>query len=347
MTDISGLFAHRHLPLWLPPRPAGPHRARHHRLAMLRRPDQRHLRHRSPDLLARHPGHGPLRPLAAALPAPRSPHRSRRHPRRRLLHLRLHCSGSSTSPISSPSTCFLPPSPSSTLSLAVHLHPAWTLPSFCFPSFHFPPELRKSRPRIPSPSSRYLLADTCSSALYPSHLRGDFPLEPAQGDWVVPRNHGASSSCVARGPSRSSSHRACGPSLLRLNRRPGRSNLFAAGSRRRRLQRHPSTRLSWSQLAHPPWSFHPSCTSFLVPAVRPPSDPRALPLSALLVVALLCLVRFYQERVQPAASPHRTLVVAAHGDLSIAVTHNTFALYRARIALAANSCRRSSRHLGR
>ena len=54
----------------------------------------------------------------------------------------------------------------------------------------------------------------------------------------------------------------------------------------------------------------------------------------LLVVALLCLLRYYQQRVRaqiPLTVVPLILIMAA---LGLAVTHNTFAFYRARVALA-------------
>jgi hypothetical protein len=54
----------------------------------------------------------------------------------------------------------------------------------------------------------------------------------------------------------------------------------------------------------------------------------------LLMVALLCLIRFYQERIQlrlPLASVVMVGIMAVYG---IAITHNMFSFYRARVALA-------------
>ncbi len=55
----------------------------------------------------------------------------------------------------------------------------------------------------------------------------------------------------------------------------------------------------------------------------------------LLLVALLCLVRYYQHRIQPRLPLASILLVAIMAIYGITVTHNTFALYRARIAIAA------------
>ena len=50
---------------------------------------------------------------------------------------------------------------------------------------------------------------------------------------------------------------------------------------------------------------------------------------------LVCLVRYYQERIRPRLPSASLLVVLIMAICGIAVTHNTFSLYRARAALAA------------
>jgi hypothetical protein len=55
----------------------------------------------------------------------------------------------------------------------------------------------------------------------------------------------------------------------------------------------------------------------------------------LLVVTLLCLVRYYQERIQPRLPRSSVLLIAILAIYGVAVTHNMFAFYRARVALAA------------
>jgi len=55
----------------------------------------------------------------------------------------------------------------------------------------------------------------------------------------------------------------------------------------------------------------------------------------LLVVSLLCLVRFYQEQVHSRLPLAATLLVGLTAVCGVAITHNTFAFYRARVAMAA------------
>ncbi len=54
----------------------------------------------------------------------------------------------------------------------------------------------------------------------------------------------------------------------------------------------------------------------------------------LLVVALLCLVRYYQERIQPRLPFAAILMVAITAIYSMTIVHNMFAFYRARVDLA-------------
>lgn len=55
----------------------------------------------------------------------------------------------------------------------------------------------------------------------------------------------------------------------------------------------------------------------------------------LLGIALLCMVRYYQERIQSQLPLLSVLFVGITAAYGISVTHDTFALYRARVAIAA------------
>lgn len=59
---------------------------------------------------------------------------------------------------------------------------------------------------------------------------------------------------------------------------------------------------------------------------------------ALLVVALLYLVRFYQDRVQARLPMVSVLLVGLTAICGVALTHNMFAFYRARVAMADELC---------
>jgi hypothetical protein len=55
----------------------------------------------------------------------------------------------------------------------------------------------------------------------------------------------------------------------------------------------------------------------------------------LLLVALVFLTRYFQNRIQPRIPSASVLLVLAMATFGVALTHNTFALYRARAAVAA------------
>ncbi|MGA7158723.1 MAG: glycosyltransferase family 39 protein [Acidobacteriaceae bacterium] len=56
---------------------------------------------------------------------------------------------------------------------------------------------------------------------------------------------------------------------------------------------------------------------------------------ALLVVALLCIVRYYEERIQRRLPIGSFILIGIMAVYGIVITHNRFALYRARLAMAA------------
>ena len=56
---------------------------------------------------------------------------------------------------------------------------------------------------------------------------------------------------------------------------------------------------------------------------------------ALLVIALLCLVRYYEERISPRLPLYCTFLVGIMAIYGVMITHNMFALYRARVVMAA------------
>jgi len=55
----------------------------------------------------------------------------------------------------------------------------------------------------------------------------------------------------------------------------------------------------------------------------------------ILVVALICLLRIFQERIQPRIPLAGAIVVFLMAVYGVVITHNTFALYRARVAVVA------------
>ena len=92
--------------------------------------------------------------------------------------------------------------------------------------------------------------------------------------------------------------------------------------------------VSWRQLGFLCGPFAVAYSVLLVPraAVVGLSDRYLL---GLLVVALLCLVRYYQDRIQPQLPLASVFLVAVMAIYGITLCRNTFSFYRARAALAA------------
>jgi hypothetical protein len=95
-----------------------------------------------------------------------------------------------------------------------------------------------------------------------------------------------------------------------------------------------SPTLTWKQLATLLLPFSLAYTLLLLPRAASSViyDRYAL---SLLVVALIGLVRYYQQKVHPRLPLVSILLVGAIATYGVAATHNLFSLYRARVALAA------------
>jgi hypothetical protein len=208
----------------------------------------------------------------------------------------------------------------------------------------FLPTLRKSPPRR--------LAALCATflgylflALYPSHLRGNIPLEPTlfNGNWVSV--HGIYEGVVSLSDWHSTPPLFLHTGvriLLTIASLGGLLGLLVSVTQPRnaphrnaphRNAQPPSRTPSWKQLATLLLPITLVYILLLLPrATGLLFDRYLLPL---LVFAVLCLVRFYQERVQPQLPLASVFLVAIMAIYGIAVTHNMFSLDRARIALAA------------
>lgn len=157
-------------------------------------------------------------------------------------------------------------------------------------------------------------------------------LEPTAGDWIdAYGGYGR----VAQGmplPFLSIGVRV----LLTILSFGGLAGLIASlfSSRKTQSAPTPSANLSWKQIGVVLGPF--TITYTLLLAVRAVTiyglfDRYAL---ALLVVAVVCIVRFYQERIQPRIPLVGVLAVALFAIYAITITHNTFSFYRARVAVA-------------
>jgi hypothetical protein len=203
----------------------------------------------------------------------------------------------------------------------------------------FLPSLRKIRPAIIAALALFLLG-YLFVGIYPSHLRGGFPLEPTMGgggNWISV--HGIHEGVHLQGnpplflnvPAQALITIFCFGGLFAV--------LFSLLQRDRLIpQRAASAQsardVSWKQLAFLLVPFALAYTALLIPRTATGwiYDRYTLELG---VVALICLVRYYQEEFQPRIPLLGIALVAVMAVVGVAITHNHFSLYRARVALAA------------
>jgi len=198
----------------------------------------------------------------------------------------------------------------------------------------FLPEIRKSRPRSII-LAVVLFLGYLLLAIHPSHLRGNFPLEPISGgigEWV--NVHATFEYCLLKGQLPIFLSRGTqvllttisfggllglAGSLLRYRRRPS-VEVISAGTH-------------WRQLGVLLAPFTVAYGLLLIPrAATTGLHDRYL--LGLLAPALLCLVRYYQDSIQPRLPQVSLLLVGLTAVYSVTATHNMFSLYRARVAIA-------------
>lgn len=196
----------------------------------------------------------------------------------------------------------------------------------------FFPQLLKLRPRTMI-LLLVLFTGYCFVAIHPSHLSGRFPLEPILSVWG--NVHGVFEYAFMKG----------GPLvflgtdvriLLTFASFGGLVGLIVSLLRNRRstpvVDSHAA--LCWTQLKVLLAPFALAYGVLLFPrATSTGVDDRYL--LALLVVALLWLVRYYQERIQSRIPVAGVLMVCLTAIYGMVVVHNTFAFYRARVDIAA------------
>jgi hypothetical protein len=202
----------------------------------------------------------------------------------------------------------------------------------------FLPEIRKSRSRVIAVLAAALLVCVVLATV-PSPIRSSFAfaLEPAMhggGDWVGV--HGIHEGHHLQGtPPIFLNHGV--QALLGFLSFGGLMGLIASFLRPRKtpLPVDPSTGISWKQLAILLVPFTAAYILLLIACAGTTYylfDRYSLSLS---VVVLLCLLRYYQERIRSELPSISVFVIALMAIYGIAVTHNMFSLYRARVALAA------------
>jgi hypothetical protein len=194
----------------------------------------------------------------------------------------------------------------------------------------FLPRVRKLGPRVTLAISAIILG-YLFACFYPSHLRGQFMLEPTINDWMGARVsflflqlHGLPPVLL--------------PTWLRILLTItsfGAALSFIASlfiSRPALAPDSSAPSISWKQLRVLIAPFTIVYLLLLIPrAGISLSDRYFLPL---LVGIMLCLVRYYQDTVQPQLPLLTALFVACMAIYGVTLTHDSFSFYRARVALS-------------
>jgi hypothetical protein len=199
----------------------------------------------------------------------------------------------------------------------------------------FLPEIRKSGRRIAAIFSASFFA-YLFLAILTRHDHRSFRLEPTQGDWITVYGLSDIVSSLGGGHPPIYIHSPT-QVLLTIASLGGLLGLIASLLRTRRIalamDTHPA--ISWKQLGIllAPFSF--ANTLLLIPRATTADGVYDRYLLGLLVVALLCLVRYYQEQIHPRLPIATAFLIAFMAVYGIAITHYMFSFYRARVALAA------------
>jgi hypothetical protein len=203
----------------------------------------------------------------------------------------------------------------------------------------FLPQVRRATPRVLAGIAA-IFCVYLFLAIYPSHLRGSFPLEPMlfNGNWVSV--HGIYEGVVSL-----SDWHSTPPLFLHTGVRilftlaslGGLAGILLSLVRPSTTQPPTPTPASAALTARTLAVLFVPITAAYVILLLPRAtglifDRYLLPL---LLFATLILVRYYQDRVRPKLPLASGLLVAIMAIYAIACTHNMFSLYRARVALAA------------
>jgi hypothetical protein len=198
----------------------------------------------------------------------------------------------------------------------------------------FLPEIRRSRARVLGVCA-LVLVGYLFLATYPSHLRGNFPLEPTGGDWIG--IHGTYEFIILKGNAPRLLSRGM-QVVLTIVSLGGAYGLIALLASRDTPADTATTKaraegVSWAQLGVLFVPFAIVYALLLVPRAGAYHLTERY-LLALLVVGLLCMVRCYQERIQARLPVACAVLVGIMAVYGIVNTHNTFAIDRARVTLA-------------
>ena len=203
----------------------------------------------------------------------------------------------------------------------------------------FLPSLRKVRPKLLAVLGIFLVG-YLFLAIYPSHLRGHFPLEPTMGgggNWIGV--HGIHEGHHLQGdpplflsvPVQALITIVCFGGLLAVL-----LSLFQQFGLRPRpapVTQQSAARVSWRQLAFLLVPYACAYVLLLIPRAGTGwiYDRYTLEIG---FVALIFLVRYYEESIQPRIPLAGIALIAVMAVVGVAITHNHFALYRARVVLA-------------
>ena len=194
--------------------------------------------------------------------------------------------------------------------------------------------LRKSKPWVVAAVVVAVLGYLFLSA-YPSHLRGNFPLEPTMGDWV--NIHGVFPAAFIQGVPPLFVPKYV-QVLITVFILGGLLSLIAlvfrppAASSASDLPDAPVTRISWGQLLILTVPFAVANILIVIPRAATYGLTERY-LLGILAVSLPCLVLCYQDLVQPKLPFASILLVTLMAVFGVTLTHNLFSFYRARVAL--------------
>jgi hypothetical protein len=203
----------------------------------------------------------------------------------------------------------------------------------------FLPTLRKASPKILAAFSVVLLG-YLFLAIYPSHLRGGFPLEPTMGgggNWISV--HGIHEGNHLQGkpplflnvPAQTLITIICFGGLFAALLSAIRT--FSQRPRSTSTPLQPAIDLSGKQLAILLVPYAAAYMLLLIPRAGTGwiYDRYTLEMG---LVALIFLVRYYQDYIHPQIPTAGIVLVAIMAVTGVAIVHNHFALYRARVTLA-------------
>ncbi len=194
----------------------------------------------------------------------------------------------------------------------------------------FLPEIRRSKRWILVFSAVVFLC-YLFLATYPSHLRGDFPMEPMGGDWIG--IYGIYELIILKGNPPILLNRGVQVvlTIVALGGVYGLISLLC--SKEEPAAEGTSAGVSWKQLGVLLVPFSVVYALLLVPRAGAFHLTERY-LLALLVVALVCMVRYYQDAVRLRLPVMCAVLVGVMAVYGIVNTHNTFAIDRARVRLA-------------